>query len=511
MDIILDVDVALELCTVAAPALAEAIGSEERLWCYVAAASSLHSALVAQIQRQQGGDAQTAKMAAGEKLTAWQGRINWLAALAGEGNVFTTDDPALEQLLRAAQRFPSGKVRILSRQGEWLAKHPALVQTPEQYLATRQTSLQIDFIDLKAQQDRLRPAIEEGIHRVLQHGQYILGPEVLELEAQLAAYVNVKHCIAVSDGTTALLMALMALGVAPGDEVITTPFTFVATVEMICLLGARPVFVDIDPATYNIDASKIEGAITPRTRAILPVSLFGQCAEMAAINAIAARHCLPVLEDGAESFGATYRGQRSCGLSTMATTSFFPAKPLGGYGDGGACFTNDDDLAKAVREIRVHGAVKRYHHDRLGLNGRMDTLQAAVVLAKLRIFDEEVGRRAELAATYAAWLDRADIKRQLVLPHNTCAYGYYVIEHAQRDQIIAAMKQQGIACGVHFPVPMHLLKAFAYLGYSQGDFPFAEYAASRVFSLPFSPWLSETQQERVLQTLASLLEAADFA
>lgn len=509
MDLLLDVDIALELCGGEAATMAELFAScqqgDERFWLYAGAVTSLLDGLTEKCQATQGGDVAAAKVAARKLLAAWQGRLNWLAALAGEGAVFDAEDPALEQLLRAARRFPAGGVRLLSRRPALLASQPELVQTPEQYLASRQTCNQIDFIDLKTQQDRLRPLIEDGIHRVLHHGQYILGAEVLELERQLAAYVGVKHCITVSDGTTALLMALMALGVGPGDEVITTPFTFVATVEMICLLGARPVFVDIDPATYNIDATRIAAAITPRTRAILPVSLFGQCAEMAAINAVAAQHGLPVLEDGAESFGATYHGRRSCGLSTIATTSFFPAKPLGCYGDGGACFSNDDALAQAIREIRVHGAAKRYHHDRLGLNGRMDTMQAAVVLAKLQIFDEETARRAELAAKYAAWLDDAGIKRQRVLPEQTCAYGYYVIEHAERDRLIAAMKQHGIACGIHFPVPMHLLKAFAHLGHHPGDFPLAERAASRVLSLPFSPWLSAAQQDTVLHALAQAL------
>jgi len=255
----------------------------------------------------------------------------------------------------------------------------------------------IPFIDLVAQQARIKPELDRRIAAVLKHGQYIMGPEVDELEKRLAAYVGVKHCITASSGTDTLLIALMALGIGPGDEVITSPFTFIATGEMIALAGAIPVFVDIDPRTYNIDPAKIEGAITPRTRAIMPVSLFGQCADFDAINATAAKYQLPVIEDGAQSFGATYRGRRSCGLSTIGSTSFFPSKPLGAYGDGGALFTDDDGLAKVMSEIRVHGQDRRYHHLRLGINGRLDTLQAAVLLAKLEIFTEEVADRGALA------------------------------------------------------------------------------------------------------------------
>ena len=248
----------------------------------------------------------------------------------------------------------------------------------------------IDFIDLKKQYKRLKPEIDARMQAVLDHGQYIMGPEVKELEQQLAAYVGVKHAIGVSDGTTALQIALMALGVGPGDEVITTPFTFIATAETISLLGATPVFVDIDPATCNLDASLLEAAITPHTKAIVPVSLYGQVADIEAINAVAARHSLPVIEDAAQSFGATRHGKRSCGLTTIGSTSFFPSKPLGCYGDGGALFTHDDDLARKISQIRLHGQSQRYVHSAIGVNGRLDTLQAAVLLVKLAHFDEDV-------------------------------------------------------------------------------------------------------------------------
>jgi UDP-2-acetamido-2-deoxy-ribo-hexuluronate aminotransferase len=259
---------------------------------------------------------------------------------------------------------------------------------------------EIPFIDLKTQQERIKEELDKRMAAVFAHGQYIMGPEVFELEEKLAAHCGAKHCISVANGTDALLVAMMALGITAGDEVITTPFTFVATAEMIALLGAKPVFVDIDPRTYNIDPNLIEAEITPRTKAIIPVSLYGQCADMDAINAIAARHGLPVIEDAAQSFGATYKGRKSCNLSTIACTSFFPSKPLGCYGDGGACFTSDDNFAHLMRIIRTHGQEKRYHHALIGINGRLDTLQAAVLLAKLGIFDEELRLRQAVATRY---------------------------------------------------------------------------------------------------------------
>ena len=242
----------------------------------------------------------------------------------------------------------------------------------------------IPFIDLKTQYQAVKPQIQARIDAVLEHGQYIMGPEVKELEDKLAAFTGAKHCITCASGTEALLMSLMALGIGPDDEIVTTPFTFVATAEVIVLLGAKPVFVDVEPDTGNIDASLIEAKITSKTKAIMPVSLYGQTADMDAINAIAAkRGNLPVIEDAAQSFGATYKGRQSCNLSTIGCTSFFPSKPLGCYGDGGAIFTNDDALAQAMREIRVHGQSQRYVHTRVGVGGRMDTLQCAIVLAKL--------------------------------------------------------------------------------------------------------------------------------
>lgn len=346
----------------------------------------------------------------------------------------------------------------------------------------------MDFIDLKTQYRRLEASVEARMRAVLEHGQYILGPEVGELEAQLATRVGAKHCVSCASGTDALLMAMMALGIKAGDEVITSPFTFFATGEMIALLGAVPVLVDIEPVGYNLDASKIEAAITPRTRAIMPVSLYGQCAEMDAINAIAARHKLAVIEDAAQSFGALYHGRASGNLSTVGCTSFFPSKPLGCYGDGGACFTNDDALARTLLEVRNHGQDRRYHHVRLGINGRLDTLQAAVLLAKLEVFDDELVQRNRAAERYAEQLKGVAHTPQL-LPNRTSAWAQYTIEVEDRDAVQKTLQAQDIPTAVHYPEPLHLQPVFAGLGHRQGSFPVAERAGKRVLSLPMHPYL----------------------
>jgi UDP-2-acetamido-2-deoxy-ribo-hexuluronate aminotransferase len=348
---------------------------------------------------------------------------------------------------------------------------------------------QIDFIDLKAQQQRILPDIERRMKAVLAHGQYIMGPEVFDLEEKLAAYVGVRHCITASSGTDTLLIALMALGIGTGDEVITSPFTFIATGEMIALAGATPVFVDIDPRTYNLDPGLIEAAITPRTKAIMPVSLYGQCADFDAINAIAQKYNLPVIEDGAQSFGATYKGRRSCGLSTIGSTSFFPSKPLGCYGDGGALFTNDDDLAKAMRDIRAHGQDRRYHHPRLGVNGRLDTLQAAVLMAKMEIFDEEVTARARIGARYSELL-QGSVVTPYISPDNTSVYAQYTVQVENRDDVQKKLREYGIPTAVHYPVPLHLQPVFAEL---KDSFLVSEAASERVISLPMHPYLTDSK------------------
>jgi UDP-2-acetamido-2-deoxy-ribo-hexuluronate aminotransferase len=359
------------------------------------------------------------------------------------------------------------------------------------------------FIDLARQQEKIRTDLELRMQAVLKHGQYIMGPEIRELEERLAAYCGVRHCIAVSSGTDALLVALMALGIGPGDEVITTPFTFIATGEMIALLGATPVFVDIDPITYNIEPTLIEAAITHKTRAIMPVSLYGQCADFEAINTIAEKHGLPVIEDGSQSFGATSRGRMSCALSTVGCTSFFPSKPLGCYGDGGACFTGDDRLAARMRQVLAHGQDRRYHHPVLGINGRLDTLQAAILLAKLQVFDDEVRERGRIGARYTDLLRDFVVTPHLV-PGNTSVYAQYTVRVDNRTAVQMSLQEMGIPTAVHYPVPLHLQPVFAALGHKEGSFPAAESAADQVMSLPMHPYLTETE----LQVIATALKDA---
>jgi UDP-2-acetamido-2-deoxy-ribo-hexuluronate aminotransferase len=363
----------------------------------------------------------------------------------------------------------------------------------------------MQFIDLKSQYAALKTNIDARIQRVLDHGQYILGPEVAEMEAALARLTGAKHCIAVASGTEALLIALMALDLKPGDEVITTPFTFAATAEMIVLLGGVPVFADIEPDTCNLDARLIEAKLTTRTRAVMPVSLYGQCADMDAINAIAARHGLAVIEDAAQSFGATYKGRRSCNLSTFGCTSFFPSKPLGCYGDGGAVFTNDDALAQAAREIRVHGQSARYTHTRVGVGGRMDTLQCAIVLAKLERFDWEIAQRKALGARYAELL--ADVPGVGLLglrPDRDCVWAQYTVFVERRAAVQAALQAQGIPTAVHYPRPVHHQAAYARYA-DAGDCPHSVGAGERVLSLPMSADLSADDQRRVVAALAGVL------
>lgn len=357
----------------------------------------------------------------------------------------------------------------------------------------------MEFIDLKAQYQASRELINGRIQAVLDHGQYIMGPEVAELEERLCEFTGARHCITVSSGTEALIISLMALGIGPGDEVITTPFSFIATAEAIVLLGATPVFADIDPATCNLDPALIEAKITPRTRAIMPVSLYGQPADMEEINAIATRHGLAVIEDAAQSFGALYHGKRSCNLSTIGCTSFFPSKPLGCYGDGGAIFTSDDELAQAMREIRVHGQSRRYVHTRIGVGGRMDTLQCAIVLAKLDRFDWEITQRAKVAARYdALFSGRVDLVGRRA--DRTSVYAQYTVSVDERDRIQAVLHAAAIPTAVHYPVPIHMQPAYAHLCCADCC-PVARDMAARVMSLPMGPYLPPAASHQVATTL----------
>ena len=367
----------------------------------------------------------------------------------------------------------------------------------------------MDFIDLKSQYRALKREIDERIQRVLDHGQYILGPEIGELEAKLAAHVGSRHCVTVASGTEALLIALMAIGIKPGDEIVTTPFTFVATAEMMVLLGAKPVFVDAEEDTANIDAAKLAAAITPRTRAIMPVALYGQPADMDEINALAARHRIPVIEDAAQSFGATYKGRRSCALSAIGCTSFFPSKPLGCYGDGGAIFTDDAALATAMREIRVHGQSGRYNHTRIGVGGRMDSIQCAVVLAKLGRFEWELERRAALGRRYDQLLAplAPRVRPIKVRPDRTSVYAQYTVRAADRVRLEQELKRRGIPTAVHYPLSLHQQPAYA-AQYKGQSFPIAEKLAREVISLPMSADLRESDQDAIVAAIGEALRIA---
>ncbi|EPT1695808.1 DegT/DnrJ/EryC1/StrS family aminotransferase [Vibrio cholerae] len=358
----------------------------------------------------------------------------------------------------------------------------------------------MQFIDLGAQQARIKDKIDLGIQNVLSHGQYILGPEVDELEKKLTEYTGAKHCITVANGTDALQIAQMALGIGPGDEVITPGFTYIATAETVALLGAKPVYVDVCPKTYNLDPSKLEAAITSKTKAIIPVSLYGQCADFDAINAIAEKNNIPVIEDSAQSFGASYKGRKSCNLTTIACTSFFPTKPLGCYGDGGAIFTNDDELALIMRQIARHGQDRRYHHIRVGVNSRLDTLQAAILLPKLELLQEEIALRNKVANRYSEKLRTYGIK---AVPHiedyNECAWAQYTIRVKDREKVQLKLQSAGIPTAVHYPIPLNKQPA---VKDSSVFLPVGDEIAKEVLSLPMHPYLTDNEINQICAVIA---------
>ena len=361
----------------------------------------------------------------------------------------------------------------------------------------------MEFIDLKSQQALIKQDIDQRIQTVLAHGRYVMGPELTEMEQELAHYTGAKHCIGVASGTDSLLIAMLALGIKAGDEIITVPYTWISTAEMIALLGAKTVFIDIDSQTWNMDASQLEAAITEKTKAIMPVGIYGQTADMTAINAIAAKYNLPVIEDAAQSFGSTHHGEKSCNLATIGSTSFFPSKPLGCYGDGGALFTDDDQLADTMRQVRVHGQAKKHHHPILGLNGRLDTIQAAIILAKLPIFDKEIELRQSVAERYSQALQNSPLVEQgLQLPQlgagNTSVWAQYTMLSPNRDELAAQLKTANIPSVSYYAVPLHLQPVFTYLGHKTGDFPVAEQVANQGISLPMNPYLSDQEVDQVV-------------
>ena len=362
----------------------------------------------------------------------------------------------------------------------------------------------MDFIDLKTQYLKFQPAIRARIDRVLEHGRFIMGPEIEELETTLATYLGCQHAITVASGTDSLEIALRALDIGLGDEVITVPFTWISTAEAIAQVGAKPVFVDIDPLDFNMAVEQIEAAISPATKALLPVSLFGQMPDYAAINAIAEKYGLTVIEDAAQSFGATRYGRKSCNVTHIASTSFYPAKPLGCYGEGGALFTNDGDLAVKMKAIRTHGGIRRHYHDLVGMNGRFDTLQAAIMLAKWPGFEAEVEARNLIGARYSEHL-RAVCSTPAIREGNTHVYAQYTIRVTERDALAETLKTSGIPTAVYYPKCLHEQPVFASLSYKYGDFPAAEAASREVLSLPLSPYLSEADQDRIIAAVRAAL------
>lgn len=354
--------------------------------------------------------------------------------------------------------------------------------------------MKIPFIDLQSQYQSYKSEIDSSIQDVLDSSQYIMGPKVKSFESNLAKYVGVKHAIGCASGTDALLIALMAIGIKAGDEIITSPFTFIASSEVISLLGAIPVFVDVEADTYNIDASQIESKITTKTKAIMPVSLYGQTADMDAINTIAEKHHLVVIEDAAQSFGATYKGKKSCNLSHIACTSFFPSKPLGCYGDGGALFTDDDEFAEKSRLYLAHGSKRRYDHEVVGVNGRLDAIQAAILDVKLSYFDDEIRKRQDVANFYFEHLKDKNMSLPVIRPERTSVFAQFTIQTNEREHYIKRLNDKGVPTAIHYPKPLHLQTCFDYLNYKKGDFPISEKASEEVFSLPMSPFLTQEQQ-----------------
>ncbi|MBS0350108.1 MAG: DegT/DnrJ/EryC1/StrS family aminotransferase [Proteobacteria bacterium] len=363
----------------------------------------------------------------------------------------------------------------------------------------------MQFIDLSKQYKSIEQQIDNRIKKVLEHTKFIMGPEVYELEEQLAHFVKIKHCISVSSGTDALLIALMALDLKPGDEVVTTAFSFFATAETIMLLGLKPVFVDIDPSTFQIDPNLIEQAITARTKVLMPVSLFGQTGDMDLINTIAAKYHLVVIEDGAQSFGATYKGKKSCGLSTIGCTSFFPSKPLGCYGDGGAIFTEDDILAKKMRELRVHGQAQRYVHSSLGVCGRFDTIQAAILLEKFTIFELEIVKRQQIVEEYSKHL-RDYITLPFVPDYNKSVFAQYTIRTSSRDALAQYLQKMGIPTAIHYPAPLTKQPVMQHLECAKIALPHSELAANEVLSLPMHPYLTEAEIAKISEAVINFIK-----
>ncbi|MBW1614218.1 MAG: aminotransferase class I/II-fold pyridoxal phosphate-dependent enzyme [Deltaproteobacteria bacterium] len=538
-DLLLDVNIIVDVCAERHPyfarsvkALDKAIGEGVRLWIYTGSVQTLEYVTANELRRAhlESNTPITVDQAhklARKILALFSKDRHWLTALPEDGMVFEEEDPEDAQLHRAVTRLGKG-ARLLTRDEETLKSCPQAI-SPGDYLDYTSKGTQIPFIDLAAQQDRIRPNLEKNIFAVIRHGLYILGPEVQELEEKLSSYTGARHTITCSSGTDALLMALMAYDVGPGDAVFTTPFTFIATAEAISFLGATPVFVDIDPRTFNIDPNQLElgiealmsnnpsihplpsalsfepSALSPK--GIITVDLFGLPADYDPINPIAREYGLFVIEDAAQSFGADYHGKKACTLAGIGCTSFFPAKPLGCYGDGGAVFTDDDDLAEKMRSIRVHGkGSDKYDNIRIGMNARMDTLQAAILLAKMEIYPREIQLRQEVAKRYTDLLSTqcSALSTPFIPEGMKSAWAQYSLlarDQNLRARIQAQFKDAGIPTMVYYPTPLHMQRAFAYLGYNPEDFPVSLDTSTRILNLPMHPYVKDWELDRILTIL----------
>ncbi|MGF1451130.1 MAG: DegT/DnrJ/EryC1/StrS family aminotransferase [Opitutales bacterium] len=512
MDVLIDVGVAIDVLAQRSPfveastrALSKAASDHSRAWLYVGSVQTLSHVLKGQLQVSSEGGEDHETVAA-ERLDTFTKRFHWLAALTEDAEgVFADDDPEAAQLSRAVARL-GPHAKLLTRNPALLSRCQQAV-SPEDFLELECPPQPTAFIDLAAQQDRLRAGIERRTHAVLRHGKYILGPEVAELEAELCAYTGTRECATCASGTDALLMALMALEIGPGDAVFTTPFTFVATSEVIALLGATPVYADIDPETFNLDPERLAEAIAAikaegklRPGAIMPVDLFGLAANYGRIQEIASEHELPVIQDAAQAFGAVAHGKTAPAHGTIGCTSFFPAKPLGAYGDGGACFTDDAELAERLRSIRVHGmGADKYDTVRPGINGRLDTLQAAILLEKLAVYPAEVEARQRVAGQYCEAIGHLpDLRLPRIPPGYLSVYAQFTVRHPRRHELQQALKAAGIPTAIYYPQPSHQSSAYAGRTWYRA-LPEAERASREVLSLPFGPDVKRELIERIRQ------------
>ena len=519
-DLILDTDIVVDLCTQRQPHFTESSAAYNtarangvRIWIYTGCLQTLYLAVVNEI-RDGGGSTQEKEEEAKGILKSFCQNINWLATLAEDGDVFSEGDPIANQLSKAVDRLGKN-AKLLTRNEDLLRENNKTVSlTTFREENQPADESKVPFIDLAAQQDVVRPQLEHNLHTVLNHGQYILGPEIRELEERLTEFTKAKFTVTCSSGTDALLMPLMAKDIGPGDAVFTSPFTFIATAEVIAHLGATPVFVDIDSRTFNLDPQKLREAISRIktkgnlcARCVIPVDLFGLPADYDEIMSIAKEENLFVLEDAAQGFGGVYKQRKAGTLAHAGATSFFPAKPLGGYGDGGAIFTDDEELANKLKSIRVHGkGHHKYENVRVGLNARLDTVQAAVLLPKLKIFPEELEKRQIAAERYTEALQHLspNLETPVVPIGSRSAWAQYSLLSHRRDFIREELGKAGIPTVIYYPTPLHLQPAFAELGHKEGDFPVSESVSRRIFSLPMSPYLTERQTQKIIRVLRDL-------